>query len=266
MPWFHDFLTSISRPPDTRLHPSLGRRVLAAVLSAALVLGTISPGVALAGEVDSEQEGVAPPGALPGLEEIEPSGEETVLEEVPGAPGVGEETEEGPPLESEPPQEPEPPPLPPEASAAAPPAAEEAASVPAPGPEYEPAAPPPSAPVENQPLSAPESAAAVPPAPEAPAPSSPSEAPEAPAPEPAQPAPAPAPAEPGAGVGTLTGRHLHIVQTGESLWSIATALLPAGADNAEIAAEVQRLWRLNAARIGTGDPNLLYAGTELRLR
>jgi hypothetical protein len=52
---------------------------------------------------------------------------------------------------------------------------------------------------------------------------------------------------------------------GECLWSIAEALLPAGAGNAEIAAEVQRLWSLNAARIGTGDPNVLYPGTALRL-
>jgi hypothetical protein len=34
---------------------------------------------------------------------------------------------------------------------------------------------------------------------------------------------------------------------------------------AEVEAEVARLWRLNAARIGTGDPNLIYAGTALRL-
>jgi hypothetical protein len=29
---------------------------------------------------------------------------------------------------------------------------------------------------------------------------------------------------------------------------------------------VQRIWRLNEDRIGTGDPNLIYVGTTLRLR
>jgi Tfp pilus assembly protein FimV len=85
------------------------------------------------------------------------------------------------------------------------------------------------------------------------------------------PEPAPAsPATPPAGVaeapGTLQGHRLHTVRPGESLWSIATALLPPGAGNAEIAAEVQRLWQLNADRIGTGDPNLILVGTVLRLR
>jgi hypothetical protein len=55
------------------------------------------------------------------------------------------------------------------------------------------------------------------------------------------------------------------VRPGESLWSIATALLPSGAGNVEIVAKVHRLWRLNAARIGTGDPNLILVGTRLRL-
>lgn len=40
----------------------------------------------------------------------------------------------------------------------------------------------------------------------------------------------------------------------------------AGAGNAKIAQEVQRLWRLNASRIGTGDPDLLPVGIVLRLR
>ena len=33
-----------------------------------------------------------------------------------------------------------------------------------------------------------------------------------------------------------------------------------------VAGKVAELWRLNEDRIGTGDPNLIYAGTELRLR
>jgi nucleoid-associated protein YgaU len=235
-----------------------------------LVLGSIAPGFALAGEADSEQEGSAPPGALPGLEEapeLEPGGEEVVLEELPGVSVGGEESEEGPPLETEPV------PAPSSTAEAVQPPTEEAPSDPAPpGPAYEPApAPPPSAPVENQPLATPESRPppqptphtpeAVQSVPEAPTPASPPKAPE---PEAAPPAAVPVQR---AGVaGSLAGHSVHTVRAGECLWSIAEALLPSGADNAEIEAEVQRLWRLNADRIGTGDPSLVYAGTELRLR
>jgi len=118
MPWFHEFLTSISRS-RARSRPGPGVRALAGALSAVLAFGAVSPGLAFASEADSEQEGSAPPGALPGLEgaELEPGGEEAVLEELPGTAGGGEESEEGPPLESEPPQESEVPPLPPEAPA-----------------------------------------------------------------------------------------------------------------------------------------------------
>ena len=158
MPWFHEFLTSISRP-RAGLRPSPGRRVLAAVLSAMLAFGAISPGVALAGEVDSEGEGSAPPGVIEGGPELEPGAEETVLEELPGAPSGGsEETGEGPPLETEPPQESAPAaPAEPTGEAAQPPV-EEASSAPAQGPEYGPAyePAPASAAVENQPLVAPE--------------------------------------------------------------------------------------------------------------
>jgi hypothetical protein len=248
---------------------------MAAVLSAVLVFGSIAPGVAFAGEAESEQEGTAPPGALPGLEgeaELGPGAEETPLEELPGVVGAGEETEEGPPLETEPAQEPQPP----EEStvqAQPPPTSEEPTSAPAPGPEYETATEPPSpAPVENQTLAAPESAApaqspqstskAAEPAAEAPAPASPPE--EAPPPE-APGAPPAVPAQGDPSPGSLAGHRVHVVRAGECLWSIAEALLPAGAGTSEIAAEVQRLWRLNASSIGTGDPSLIYAGTELRL-
>jgi hypothetical protein len=278
MPWFHEFLTSISRSRP-RSRPRLGIRALAASLSVALVLGTVSPGIAFAGEADSEQEGSAPPGALPGLEEapeLEPGGEEAALEELPGA-AVG--SEEGPPIETEPALESElqtpPAETPAPAAEAAPPAGEEAAVVPGPGPEYgpayEPAPPPGSTPVENQPLAAPPPGAspehsqthqnAAQPTYEAPVPAAPPE--EAPAPERAPPA-TPL-AQPSDAAGSLTGHRVHTVRAGECLWSIAAALLPGGANNAEIAAEVQRLWKLNADRIGTGDPNLLYVGTDLRL-
>jgi LysM domain len=270
MPWFHEFLTSISRS-GARSRPRLGVRVLAAGLSVVLALASVAPGVAFAAEADSEQEGSAAPGALPGLEEapeLEPGGEEAVLEEPAGAPVGGEAAEEGPPLESEPPQEPEPTPGP--AAEAAQPPAEEAPSTP--GPEYEPAPVSPSAPVENEPLAAPEnvpSSQPNPPAPEAvqsvpesgvPSPAGPPEMPE---PEAAP--PAATPVQRNGATGSLAGHSVHTVRPGECLWSIAEALLPAGASNSEIEAEVQRLWQLNTARIGTGDPSLLYVGTELRL-
>ena len=63
----------------------------------------------------------------------------------------------------------------------------------------------------------------------------------------------------------IRGR-FHVVLPGESLWSIASALLDADASSAAVALQVRRLWRLNEARIGTGDPNLLRIGVRLRLR
>jgi Tfp pilus assembly protein FimV len=63
----------------------------------------------------------------------------------------------------------------------------------------------------------------------------------------------------------IRGR-FRVVRPGESLWSIASALLDADASPAAVALEVLRLWRLNEARIGTGDPNLLRIGVRLRLR
>lgn len=272
-------LTSISRPGSGQ---PPGRRILAAVLSAMLLLGSVSPGAALASEVASEGEGTAPPGAIEGGPDLDPGGEETVLEELPGAPSGGgsEATGEAPPVEGEPQQESEALPPPAEATGAAaetqqqPPKEAPTAQAAAPeyAPAYEPAPSPPSTtPVENRPLSAPQSApreaqtqhpqgtAQV--TPEAPPPAGPSEVP-----EPAPTQPAATPVERNVAGGSLVGRHVHTVRAGECLWSIATALLPANAGNGEIAAEVQRLWRLNASRIGTDDPDLLMVGTKLRLR
>lgn len=278
MPWLHEFLKFVSRS-NRRSRATLGIRVLATVLSAVLVFGSLAPGIAFAGEADSEQEGAAPPGTLPGLEEgpeLEPGGEESVLEELPGSLPAGGEGEEEAPLETEPAQEPEPPPppatVPPPATDAAPPV-EAAPPDPEYGPSYEPAALSNTAPVEGDAITAPPSSpsaaqkdqhseSAAQPANEAPVPAPPAN--EASPPE--LPAPATVPSQPSEVPGSLSGRGVHTVRSGECLWSIATALLPAGADNAEIAAEVQRLWKLNAGRIGTGDPSLIYAGTELRLR
>lgn len=57
----------------------------------------------------------------------------------------------------------------------------------------------------------------------------------------------------------------YMVRRGDSLWSIAERGLPAGAGVSTVSRRVQRLWRANKARIGTGDPNVILAGTRLRL-
>jgi hypothetical protein len=232
-------------------------------------------------------------------------GEETALGEAPPLAGEeGEEemivpeagpteagpTEAGPteagPTEAGPPPAEDAQPASGAAGAPAPAPAEPAVPAPAVTPAYEPAPPPtyqaeppPPGVVHGETIVAPPSGAgsrghggrnagpgASPQAAEVPASTVPQAEAPSPAPPPAE-APEPTsvpvaePAEPGA----LAGRHIHVVRPGESLWSIATALLPRGADDAVIVAEVHRLWRLNSARIGTGDPSLIYAGTRLRL-
>jgi nucleoid-associated protein YgaU len=87
----------------------------------------------------------------------------------------------------------------------------------------------------------------------------------------ATPAPAPAETVPVAVVQSRgstieTSDRFHVVRPGESLWSIAADRLGDEATVAQIAREVNRLWELNDERIGTGRPDLLYAGTRLRLR
>ena len=111
------------------------------------------------------------------------------------------------------------------------------------------------------PTQSPAPAIAVPP--QSPAPASPTPTAPPPAPvllaqanPPSQTAPPPLP----------EGARSHVVQSGESLWSIARRLLGSDASPGRIAGEVSRLWELNKDRIGTGDPDLLMIGTTLRLR
>jgi hypothetical protein len=87
----------------------------------------------------------------------------------------------------------------------------------------------------------------------------------APAPQPAPPTTAPVsqPTEPPAG--PISGPS-YTVRAGDSLWSIARRLLGPDASAGRIAREVNRLWQLNEARIGTGNPSLIHVGTVLRLR
>jgi len=254
-------LTSIS--PDLRSGSSPGRRLLALVLCSMLVIGSVFPGVALAREADSEGEGSSPSIELPEPPDFDPGGEETGLEEVPATGG----DEEGGAVEIEPEVDIEVPP-PEEVTGAAaeappppPPAAPEAPTyTPEPQPVQEAASQP--EPVANQPITAPKQAPADrPSASESAAPPEEAPPPEQEAPSSPQPVAAP-PADTGR---NLAGRGSYVVRPGDCLWHIAAGLLPDGAGDAQIAQEVQRIWRLNEDRIGTGDPNLLLVGTELRL-
>jgi hypothetical protein len=57
-----------------------------------------------------------------------------------------------------------------------------------------------------------------------------------------------------------------VIRHGQSLWTIAQGLVARPASIAEVALEVGRLWQLNANRIGTGNPDLIFPGLELRLK
>ena len=262
-------LTSVSL--DSRSGSPPGRRLLASALAVMLVLGSVFPGFALAGESDSEGEGAAPPVEAPVDPGFDPGGEEEALEEAPAASG----DEETGAVEVEAEVDLEAPPAGEVTTAATEAPDETASSAPSTSPES-PASAPESAQqqvpeaktpelVANQPIVAPEqrptkqqaassgaSAGEAAPDSEAPA----EEAPSAP----------PAATPPTDHGRHLTGKDSYVVRPGDCLWHIAAALLPAGAETQAIAEEVERLWRLNEDRIGTGDPSLIYAGATLRLR
>jgi hypothetical protein len=56
-----------------------------------------------------------------------------------------------------------------------------------------------------------------------------------------------------------------VVGRGDSLWSIARRILGPDASNAAVQQKLHSIWNLNARRIGTGDPNLIFPGQRLRL-
>jgi len=56
-----------------------------------------------------------------------------------------------------------------------------------------------------------------------------------------------------------------VVAPGDSLWKIAAAQIGPRAGNPAIYAEVIRIWNVNARRIGTGDPNMIFPGTRLTM-
>jgi nucleoid-associated protein YgaU len=56
-----------------------------------------------------------------------------------------------------------------------------------------------------------------------------------------------------------------VVRPGDSLWAIAQKLLGPRASAPAVERKLVAIWNLNAIRIGTGDPNLIFPGTHLRL-
>jgi Tfp pilus assembly protein FimV len=69
--------------------------------------------------------------------------------------------------------------------------------------------------------------------------------------------------KPGASSGSSPG--IIEVKRGDSLWSIARGLVGPAASNEAVEHKLVAIWDLNAKRIGTGDPNLIFAGTRLRV-
>jgi hypothetical protein len=68
------------------------------------------------------------------------------------------------------------------------------------------------------------------------------------------------PASPRTAAGTVV-----VVEPGDSLWAIARRLAGPGASNEAVYRAVVEIWDLNARGIGTGDPNLIFPGTRLRM-
>jgi hypothetical protein len=56
-----------------------------------------------------------------------------------------------------------------------------------------------------------------------------------------------------------------VIRPGDSLWAIARRIVGPRASNGAVEKELVAIWNRNAGRIGTGDPNLIFPGTRLRL-
>ncbi len=57
-----------------------------------------------------------------------------------------------------------------------------------------------------------------------------------------------------------------VVAPGQSLWVIAQGLVAEPSSIAQVALKVDRLWELNAERIGSGNRDLIYSGVKLRFK
>lgn len=56
-----------------------------------------------------------------------------------------------------------------------------------------------------------------------------------------------------------------VIHPGDSLWAIARRVTGPHAGNEAVQRKLAAIWALNANRIGTGDPNLIFAGQTLHL-
>jgi LysM repeat protein len=56
-----------------------------------------------------------------------------------------------------------------------------------------------------------------------------------------------------------------MVKPGDSLWSIARTLVGPSASDEDVERRLVEIWDDNERRIGTGDPNLIFPGTRLRV-
>jgi hypothetical protein len=56
-----------------------------------------------------------------------------------------------------------------------------------------------------------------------------------------------------------------VIGPGDSLWAIARRIVGPRASDGLVEKELVAIWNMNASRIGTGDPNLIFPGTRLRL-
>jgi hypothetical protein len=56
-----------------------------------------------------------------------------------------------------------------------------------------------------------------------------------------------------------------VIRPGDSLWAIARQIVGPRASDGAVENKLVAIWNLNAVRIGTGDPNLIFPGTRLRL-
>jgi hypothetical protein len=280
-----------SEPPDALV----GHRTQALLAASVLALSSAPPTAALASEPDQEQEGAISPDQVAAADpladpESDPGGSSTELPVEPAPPVAQEEADPGddaaleeelptddPPAEEtgtadvpaeEQPATTEPVPAPPAAAsppsqppppAPAPP--EAVASEPVPEREREPVRKPP----RRTKVAAPRETVMRFVAPQAPPDDIGWSSPAGVHVAPAEPGAAPTP-DAHRGRAAQRRERTHVVRANESLWSIARDLLGDQASPARIAREVNRLWELNNSRIGTGDPDLLIAGTRLRLR
>lgn len=275
--------------------PVVSRRVQAALAACVLAFSTGAPVAAVAAEPDRDEEGVVSPDASgpgdPGRDpDDDPGGDDTDTpsEDEGQAPATAGGDEDGGPVAQPPAPVREPrlveEPAPPASGTPATPGAQtapEAQAAPAPSgrPEASPkSAPPkrstkakqrrraPSQPAHQVVRTSPTPSTAdrrgSPPHRLAPAPASaPAQRFQSTAARPSNPAGGTA----GAPAKVAPGARTYEVRRGDSLWSIAQAVLGTEASPAQIAREVHHLWQLNADAIGTGDPDLIMAGQTLRL-